>query len=377
MDSIYIDDPEEVVEGKKLPFIVLNAHTNSHPFSTRKIFIQEFNQEIKVGRSIAKNKVTANNAIFDCKVLSRNHAVFLYSEKENKFFIKDTKSSNGTFVNDKKLMQLEYEEIFSGDIIKFGVDVVESTKKEHGTVHGCIIACVHLFDANGVELISSNRVSIKLKDVFNENDINKVRTLMQETTSRDSFVKSKLYDIQNIMDLTRNSALNCWQALIDEDKLLNKIDLLENKLSYFQKHCPENNLKVDIMKLQDEKLNYNNSAKKILQKANQEKIVAMNKLLEIEKKYSKTESNCCILREKNNESQKSFQELQAKFNRLEADFNLMQSKYNNLVEHSAELEAALRSNEISNKDLSNIEVSLFLYILNMMEVGFMELTPSN
>ncbi|KAL5281278.1 SLMAP family protein [Megaselia abdita] len=346
MDSIYLDDPEI-----KLPFIILNADSNSHPFAPRKIYIQELN-EIKVGRSIAKNKVSGNNAIFDCKVLSRNHAVFWYSEKDNKFFIKDTKSSNGTFVNDKKLSAMQFEEIYSGDILKFGVDVVESTKKD-GTVHGCIIASVHLFDANGIE-ISSKRVSIKSKDVFSECDINKVRTLMQETTNRDSFVKSKLYDIQNIMDLTRNSALNCWQALIDEDKLLNKIDLLENKLSYFQKHYTENNLKVDIMKLQDEKLNYNNSAKKILQKANQEKIVAMNKLLEIEKKYTKTESNCCILREKNNESQKCFQELQAKFNRLEADFNLQQSKFDILLSRNDELEAMINE---SNKDLSNVEKS--------------------
>lgn len=350
MESLYIDDPEEV--QLKLPFIILNAHANSHPFSSRKIYIQEANQEIKVGRSIAKNKVSGSNAIFDCKVLSRNHAVFCYSEEESKFFIKDTKSSNGTFVNDKKLEQSEYEEIFSGDILKFGVDVIESTKKD-GIVHGCIIACVHLFDANGIERLTSNRVINPKKDNFSENDINKVRTLMQETTNRDSFVKSKLFDIQNIMDLTRNSTLNCWQALIDEDKLLNKIDILENKLSYFQKHCSENNLKVDIMKLQDEKLNYNNSAKKILQKANQEKIVALNKLLEIEKKYTKTENNCCILREKNNESQKSFQELQAKFIRLESEFNMQQSKYHDLLSRNDELEAMIND---SNKDSSNVEV---------------------
>lgn len=356
MDSIYNDDPDMEL---KLPFIILNPHTNSHPFSSRKIYIREINQEIKVGRSIAKNKVCENNAIFDCKVLSRNHAIFWYSEKENKYYIKDTKSSNGTFVNDKKLMQSEFEEIYSGDIIKFGVDVVESTKKD-GTVHGCIIACVHLFDANCIEILSSSRVSIDYtREGFSELEISKVRTLMQETTSRDSFVKSKLYDIQNIMDLTRNSALNCWQALIDEDKLLNKIDLLENKLSYFQKHYTENNLKVDIMKLQDEKLNYNNSAKKILQKANQEKIVAMNKLLEIEKKYSKTENNCCILREKNNKSQKNFQELQSKFNMLEAEFNLQQSKFDILLDRNTELESLLVLDGCTSKK-SNAEVSNFL-----------------
>lgn len=350
MDSIFIEEPDLSL---KSPYIILNAHTNSHPFSPRKIYV-EGEKEIKVGRSIAKNKVSANNAIFDCKVLSRNHAVFWYSEKENKFFLKDTKSSNGTFLNDKKLGQSDYEEIFSGDILKFGVDVIESTKKD-GIVHGCIIACVHLYDSSGLEIISPSRAPLTISEDGFESDINKVRTLMQETTHRDSFVKSKLYDIQNIMDLTRNNTLNCWQALIDEDKLLNKIDVLENKLSYFQKHCTESNLKVDIMKLQDEKLNYNNSAKKILQKANQEKIVAMNKLLEIEKKYTKTENNCCILREKNNESQKSFQELQAKYSRLEADFNITKTKYEILIARNEELEMQINES-IKEKDLSNEEV---------------------
>jgi len=35
---------------------------------------------IKVGRSVARVKPALNNAIFDCKVLSRNHALFWYKD---------------------------------------------------------------------------------------------------------------------------------------------------------------------------------------------------------------------------------------------------------------------------------------------------------
>lgn len=49
------------------------------------------------------------------------------------FYLKDTKSSNGTFVNNQRLSKGSEEsppkEVFSGDIIQFGVDIVENTKK--------------------------------------------------------------------------------------------------------------------------------------------------------------------------------------------------------------------------------------------------------
>jgi hypothetical protein len=39
---------------------------------------------MKVGRSVARVKPAVNNAIFDCKVLSRNHALLWY--KDGKVF---------------------------------------------------------------------------------------------------------------------------------------------------------------------------------------------------------------------------------------------------------------------------------------------------
>ena len=41
-------------------------------FEERKIYLDK---PCKVGRSVAKLRPEANNAIFDCKVLSRNHAL--------------------------------------------------------------------------------------------------------------------------------------------------------------------------------------------------------------------------------------------------------------------------------------------------------------
>ncbi len=56
--------------------VVLTCCSQSHPFDDRRIFLGHEPQ--KIGRSVAKVKPTADNLIFDCKVLSRNHAVIWY-----------------------------------------------------------------------------------------------------------------------------------------------------------------------------------------------------------------------------------------------------------------------------------------------------------
>lgn len=49
------------------------------------------------------------------------------------FYLQDTKSSNGTFINSQRLSRGSEEsppcEVLSGDIIQFGVDVTENTRK--------------------------------------------------------------------------------------------------------------------------------------------------------------------------------------------------------------------------------------------------------
>ena len=54
---------------------ILVCQTNSHPFQERRISLHE---PVKIGRSVARARPAANNGIFDCKVLSRNHAMLWY-----------------------------------------------------------------------------------------------------------------------------------------------------------------------------------------------------------------------------------------------------------------------------------------------------------
>ena len=49
------------------------------------------------------------------------------------FYLQDTKSSNGTFVNSQRLSKGSEEsvphELYSGDIVQFGVDVMENSRR--------------------------------------------------------------------------------------------------------------------------------------------------------------------------------------------------------------------------------------------------------
>jgi hypothetical protein len=84
--------------GGLCPKATLVCRPNSHPFQDRTLLLD---QPIKVGRSVARARPSPTNAIFDCKVLSRNHALLWY--ENGKFYLQDTKSSNGTFVNNQRL----------------------------------------------------------------------------------------------------------------------------------------------------------------------------------------------------------------------------------------------------------------------------------
>lgn len=116
------------------------------------LFIEHF----QVGRSVARARAASNNAIFDCKVLSRHHALLWY--ECGKFYLQDTKSSNGTFVNNNRLSSNDSEahEVSSGDIVQFGVDVVENNKR---VTHGCIIATLKLFLPDGKEAKASPSIT--------------------------------------------------------------------------------------------------------------------------------------------------------------------------------------------------------------------------
>ncbi|KAK6522153.1 hypothetical protein TWF281_002719 [Arthrobotrys megalospora] len=89
---------------------------------------------LRIGRQTnAKTIPTQSNGFFDSKVLSRQHAEVWAEKGTGRVFIRDVKSSNGTFVNGSRLSpenrDSEPHEIRAEDILELGIDIVGEDNK--------------------------------------------------------------------------------------------------------------------------------------------------------------------------------------------------------------------------------------------------------
>ncbi|KAG5347010.1 SLMAP protein, partial [Acromyrmex charruanus] len=325
---------------------VLICRDNSHPFLERTLTLE---QPMKIGRSVARARAATNNAIFDCKVLSRNHALLWYSS--GKFYLQDTCSSNGTFVNNQRLsasgLESTPKEVCSGDIVQFGVDVVENTKK---VTHGCIVATLKLYLPDGKEAkaslstsVSSPAGNVSLEDLY------KLNQIMQEASRREKALYSKLGYLQQLVENTRKAANQSWKALITEDRLLSWVMTVENQLTVYSKNYTEDKIRNDLAKLQDEKAQYQNAAKEALQKVLQEKLEVTQRLVQLEGRLNETEEECQSLHNVAKYTQSELQELSAKY--AEAQKKLQETT-NKLMESEEKVKDVLLSAEQEKRDLS-------------------------
>ncbi|KAJ3785861.1 hypothetical protein GGU10DRAFT_312210 [Lentinula aff. detonsa] len=113
------------------PFPALYLYPLNDSFIPKHIALLH-NTHVKIGRQTnAKTTPGERNGYFDSKVLSRQHAEVW--EEGNKIFIKDVKSSNGTFINGERLspesLESEPYELKSDDIVEFGIDIVGEDNK--------------------------------------------------------------------------------------------------------------------------------------------------------------------------------------------------------------------------------------------------------
>jgi len=280
--------------GSGVPRASLICRPNSHPFQDRML---NLDQPVKVGRSVARARPVQTNAIFDCKVLSRNHALLWY--ENGKFYLQDTKSSNGTFVNNQRLSKGSEEsparEVCSGDILQFGVDVMENSRK---VTHGCIIATLKLYLPDGKEakaspsiVNSSNGTAIPTRDLYQLNQY------LQEAMAREQLLENKLLSLQRLIEDTQGASNQGWKALMDEDRLLTRVEILESQLTTYGKSMTEDKLREETIRLMEEKESYQNTAKDTLKKIVDEKLESGKRLKEVEKTMHNLEEEYASLRQ--------------------------------------------------------------------------------
>ncbi|KAM8759240.1 sarcolemmal membrane-associated protein isoform 25-T25 [Rhynchonycteris naso] len=377
---------------------IFTCRPNSHPFQERHVYLDE---PIKIGRSVARCRPAQNNATFDCKVLSRNHALVWFDHKTGKFYLQDTKSSNGTFINSQRLSRGSEEsppcEILSGDIIQFGVDVTENTRK--GTVtHGCIVSTIKLFLPDGMEArlrsdvihapltspvdkVAANTPSMYSQELF------QLSQYLQEALHREQMLEQKLATLQRLLAITQEASDTSWQALIDEDRLLSRLEVMGNQLQVCSKNQTEDSLRKELIALQEDKHNYEMTAKESLRRVLQEKIEVVRKLSEVERSLSNTEDECTHLKEMNERTQEELRELANKYNgavneikdlsdklkvaegkqeeiqqKGQAEKKELQHKIDEMEEKEQELQAKIEAlqadNDFTNERLTALQVRL-------------------
>ena len=115
-------------------------------FERKQIVVPYFPEVLRIGRQTnGKTVPTAVNGYFDSKVLSRQHAE-VWAERNGKIWIRDVKSSNGTFVNGSRLSpenrDSEPHELREQDTLELGIDIVSEDQKS--IVHHKVSAKVEL-----------------------------------------------------------------------------------------------------------------------------------------------------------------------------------------------------------------------------------------
>lgn len=128
-------------------------------FERKQITVPLFPEMLKIGRQTnAKTVPTPHNGFFDSKVLSRQHAE-IWADRNGKVWIRDVKSSNGTFVNGVRLSpesrESEPHELRENDMLELGIDIVSedqksivhhkvSAKVEHAGIHASATSVLDL-----------------------------------------------------------------------------------------------------------------------------------------------------------------------------------------------------------------------------------------
>ncbi|XP_036007484.1 sarcolemma associated protein a isoform X7 [Fundulus heteroclitus] len=325
LSAVVVSGWSNTLKPKSMPsaLAVFTCRPNSHPFQERHVYLDE---PVKIGRSVARCRPAQNNATFDCKVLSRNHALVWFDHKTEKFYLQDTKSSNGTFINSQRLSRGSEEsppcEVLSGDIIQFGVDVTENTRK---VTHGCIVSTIKLFLPDGMEArrrsdviqaplpLPIDKVAANTPSMYSQ-ELFQLSQYLQEALHREQMLEQKLATLQRLLTTTQEASESSWQALIDEDRLLSRLEVMGSQLQAYSKSQSEEGIRKELLALQEDKHNYETTAKESLRRVLQEKIEVVRKLSEVERSLSNTEDECTHLKEMSERSQEELRELANKYN---------------------------------------------------------------
>jgi len=116
------------------PPVILHLMPLNNTFERKTITVPYYPDVLRIGRQTnQKTLPTPLNGFFDSKVLSRQHAEIWAERDTGLVFIRDVKSSNGTFVNGERLSpenrESEPRQLAEGNLLELGIDIVSEDQK--------------------------------------------------------------------------------------------------------------------------------------------------------------------------------------------------------------------------------------------------------
>ncbi|CAI9733706.1 Hypothetical predicted protein [Octopus vulgaris] len=152
-------------------------------------------------------------------------------------------------------------------------------------------------------------------------------------------LERKLSTLQTLVQHTQKASENGWQALIDEDRLLSRLEVLESQLVIYSKNHGEDTLRQELVALQDDKHHYEITAKESLRRVLQEKLEAVRKITDLEQSLGNAENNCCYLKEITERTQNDLKQLAADHQEQRKEVEQLQKKLEEAKKkHQEELE---------------------------------------
>ena len=209
----------------------LNAHaiftvdSKSHPAADRYLVLDD---PMRIGRAICLTMPSNQNLVFNCKVMSRNHALLWYDKGSfflkvieltrflikfsmRMFILQDLESSNGTFVNNVKLVSLVPHVIQSGDIIQFGINVTDNSN-----MHDCIVGTFKLFPPE--YQVDFTNVGMKNAQISMD-QLHSLNLCIQEALQREFELENKMAKVHEFLEKAEAMTDMYWNNFIKEDKL--------------------------------------------------------------------------------------------------------------------------------------------------------------
>ncbi|CAL4067131.1 unnamed protein product, partial [Meganyctiphanes norvegica] len=144
---------------------------------------------------------------------------------------------------------------------------------------------------------------------FRAREFKMSKTMPKDPQSPETNIDGNLRDSRRLIINIQEAAGHSWSAMIDEDRLLQRLETLEAQLTTYAKNYPEDSIREEMRKLLEDKGQYETTAKDSLRLILQEKLEAITKISDLERALSTSEDELTHVRNVCETTQKELTDL--------------------------------------------------------------------